>query len=928
MRAAFIALAFSCSVDAFGIAPSILTQNGGKTCGLSATRYDTVSQPNMRRPDAFQDARQYNGFQPDARRYDGFQPSTRRQTIIAGNWKLNPSSASEAINLLKLLASNFMNHRTPQSAMDNEPEVVVFPPFPYLELALNELRGTGIKVGAQNIGLEMEGPFTGEVAPSMISSLGCDYVMLGHSERRLLYDESDVEINRKVLISLREPNLNVILCVGETLEEYENKLLSSIVDMQLKAALNGVYPGDLRRIVIAYEPVWAIGTGKVATPDQAQAAHLAVRQSLSELYGPEAAQDIRIQYGGSVKADNVDALMAMPDVDGALVGGASLTADSFTRIVDGGSSQVQPGVPQSRPKELTAREVIPCKNVLGESPVWSVRDQSLYWISAPEEEVWKWNLRDAPYRRLVGTTLGCVALKEGERDAVVLAGEKAFLSLTMSEGSGDYATGPSIICERPEQAEATRPNDGRVDRQGRMVFGMYNNYHRSGSSAGENTCSLYRLNEDLEVESLMDYKYRVSNCISFNDYGDIMYFCDTPTRKIYAFDYPTQRGGKLSNRRLVWTMPSDLPGGPDGAQVDAEGFLWVALSGAGRVVRISPNTGSIDFVVHLPVKSPTSCTFGGPDLDELFITTRGPDGGGIYRVKMPGIRGLVEPEFRVNPNIRPLNGQGVAQWSERNMYNSDMQYRNDPYYDPVGPRDRYDSYSSTGSGGRSLSPRYDSPRGSDSNSRYSSSLDPYSTPSRSSTRYSDTPAQMVPTKSSFSTPNDKSRGQQRSLVSFEQYMKQRKGKPDGPKLVSGHQNQEARGRGMKTPAYTSRSTPYDDRYEERYNRFDRFEEQGKSPNFFAPEARSKLTPAKSSFSTVNQVTHPHERSLLSFEQYMQKRRETGDAYAPQQAARGAASRRDSFTAMTQDQTSKAYRRAHSDLVTFEEYIKNRNMGQL
>lgn len=362
------------------------------------------------------------------------------------------------------------------------------------------------------------------------------------------------------------------------------------------------------------------------------------------MFGDEAAGSVRIQYGGSVNPGNVESLMAMPDVDGALVGGASLTADSFTRITDGG---VIPGLICSRPQEMTAIECLTTKNVLGESPVWSVRDQALYWISAPEEEVWTWNLKDPPYRRLVGTTLGCVAIAGGsEKGSIVLAGERAFLKMTMSPSSTDFATGAEILCDRPEQTEATRPNDGRVDRQGRFVFGMYNNYHRVGASAGENNAGLYRLNDQLELESLLDYKYRVSNCICFPAEGDMIFFCDTPTRKLYAFDYPREQGGKLTNRRLVWTMPPDLPGGPDGAQVDAQGCIWMALSGAGQVVRVNPSIGAVDVIVHLPVKSPTSVTFGGQDLDELFITTRGPDGGGLYRVKMPwGIKGLAEPEF-------------------------------------------------------------------------------------------------------------------------------------------------------------------------------------------------------------------------------------------------------------------------------------------
>lgn len=583
---------------------------------------------------------------------DSFTGASRRTPIIAGNWKLNPSSVEDAINLLKLLSSNFEYHRgaasTSTSGDDCEAEVVIFPPMPFLAVAISELDGTGIKVGAQNIGLEEKGAFTGETAASMVRSLGCDYVMLGHSERRSLYEETDSDINAKVHLCMNQPNLNVILCVGETEEEYENELLRSVVDLQVKKGLMNMKPEDLDRITIAYEPVWAIGTGKVATPEQAQIAHVAVRQTLAEIFGPEAARNVRIQYGGSVTPQSIDDLMKMPDVDGALVGGASLTADSFTRIVDGGTSSTQ-AMNTVRPRELTARECVTTKNVLGESPVWSVKDNCLYWISAPEEEVWAWNLKDAPYRRLTGTMLGCVALQESdEAGKLILAGERAFLSMKMSANTKDFATGASILCERPEQTEATRPNDGRVDRAGRMVFGMYNNYHRSGSSAGENNAGLYRLNSKLEVESLLDYKYRVSNCICFPKEGDTMFFCDTPTRKLYAFDYPKEDGGKLTNRRLVWTMPPNLPGGPDGAQVDAEGCIWMALSGAGRVVRVDPSTGRVDVVVHLPVTSPTSCTFGGPNLDTLFITTRGPDGGGLYRAKMPfGIKGLPEPEFKI-----------------------------------------------------------------------------------------------------------------------------------------------------------------------------------------------------------------------------------------------------------------------------------------
>ena len=176
---------------------------------------------------------------------------------------------------------------------------------------------------------------------------------------------------------------------------------------------------------------------------------------------------------------------------------------------------------------------------------------------------------------------------------------------------------------------------------------MYNQYHRSGATEGANNAGLYRLNSrTLQWEDLLlEYKFRVSNCICFSGDGQTMYFGDTPTRCVYAFDYsPT---GPLTNRRLVWTMPSNLPGGPDGAQVDAQGKLWIAITGAGRVIQLNPENGNVEMVVHLNA-NPTSLTFGGEELDELFITTRAPNGGGLYRLKMPyEVKGLPEPEFKL-----------------------------------------------------------------------------------------------------------------------------------------------------------------------------------------------------------------------------------------------------------------------------------------
>jgi triosephosphate isomerase len=252
--------------------------------------------------------------------------------VIAGNWKLNPKTITEASQLLKLLHANFVNHRTPAQL---DVEVVVFPPFPFLLEALLVLQGSGIKVGAQNVALQTSGAYTGEVSASMVRSIGVDYVMLGHSERRAIFGESDADINKKIHLCLAEPGLGIILCVGETEDEYESKLLASVCDVQIRKGLKGVGITDLSRIIIAYEPVWAIGTGKVATPEQAQVAHTVIRKTLADMYGYQAADSVRIQYGGSVNPENVDSLMNMPDVDGALVGGASLTADSFTRIVDG-----------------------------------------------------------------------------------------------------------------------------------------------------------------------------------------------------------------------------------------------------------------------------------------------------------------------------------------------------------------------------------------------------------------------------------------------------------------------------------------------------------------------------------------------------------------------------------------------------------------
>jgi triosephosphate isomerase len=215
---------------------------------------------------------------------------------------------------------------------ENRLTIAVCPPFPYLSLVAEVLRGSSVALGAQNMYFEKEGAFTGEVSPTMLLDVGCRYVILGHSERRHKLGEDDVFISRKVQAALAA-GLSVILCVGETLQEREANRTEAILDAQLTGGLAGVQPAIMNRVVIAYEPVWAIGTGRHASPQQAQEAHAFLRRRVSELYSTEIAHALTVQYGGSVKPDNAASLLGQPDVDGALVGGASLQADQFQAIV-------------------------------------------------------------------------------------------------------------------------------------------------------------------------------------------------------------------------------------------------------------------------------------------------------------------------------------------------------------------------------------------------------------------------------------------------------------------------------------------------------------------------------------------------------------------------------------------------------------------
>jgi triosephosphate isomerase (TIM) len=248
-----------------------------------------------------------------------------RKPVIAGNWKMYKTigEAVETVLALKPLVANA-----------NHCEVVVAPVFTALKIVADRLEGSNIGVAAQNCSTEVEeGAHTGEVAAFMVSDAGARYVIVGHSERRQLYFETDSMINRKCQAGLAA-DLSVILCVGESLEQREQGTAERVVSGQLSGGLSGLTASDLDRIIVAYEPVWAIGTGRTATPEQAQEIHAFIRRVFAERYSDQVAKDVRILYGGSVKPDNVAGLMSQEDIDGALVGGASLKAESFAQIVN------------------------------------------------------------------------------------------------------------------------------------------------------------------------------------------------------------------------------------------------------------------------------------------------------------------------------------------------------------------------------------------------------------------------------------------------------------------------------------------------------------------------------------------------------------------------------------------------------------------
>lgn len=248
-----------------------------------------------------------------------------RKPVIAGNWKMY-KLLSEAVDTALALK--------PLVANANHCDVVVAPVFTAIKTVADRLEGSNIKVAGQNCAVQNEfGAHTGEIAPLMLKDVGCSHVIIGHSERRQFYGETDDSVNIKTKAALAA-GLTAIVCVGEILAEREAGNAESVVKLQLTKGLNNLTVADLNRIIIAYEPVWAIGTGKTATPEQAQDMHAAVRRMVAETHGAEVAESVRILYGGSVKPDNIATLMSQPDVDGALVGGASLEAESFAKIVN------------------------------------------------------------------------------------------------------------------------------------------------------------------------------------------------------------------------------------------------------------------------------------------------------------------------------------------------------------------------------------------------------------------------------------------------------------------------------------------------------------------------------------------------------------------------------------------------------------------
>lgn len=248
-----------------------------------------------------------------------------RRPFITGNWKLNPQTKDEAVSLAADIAAKI----TPDSP---DAEVALFVPYVFLEAAMGAVSDK-IQIGAEGVCPEMKGAFTGAVSTTMLDSIGVKWALAGHSERRVIFGESDEYINGQCL-KLIEQGMSVMLCIGESESEYDANLAGAVCAVQLKKGLAGISKEQMSRVAIAYEPVWAIGTGKVATPEVAQSVHAACRNILTEMYDQVTGDATRILYGGSVTPESVDDLMSQPDIDGALVGGASLDSEKFGRIIN------------------------------------------------------------------------------------------------------------------------------------------------------------------------------------------------------------------------------------------------------------------------------------------------------------------------------------------------------------------------------------------------------------------------------------------------------------------------------------------------------------------------------------------------------------------------------------------------------------------
>jgi triosephosphate isomerase len=247
-----------------------------------------------------------------------------RNPIIGGNWKMNKGTPSEAIEMLEELISLVKK-------IDSV-DIVIVPPFTVLFSAIQTVKNTNIMVGAQNMYYEEKGAFTGEVSPVFLKELGCKYVILGHSERRDIFNESDDLINKKLKKALKA-GLNPIVCIGEHLEERETGRTKDVIENQFKLTFKDLKSEELNRVTIAYEPIWAIGTGKTATPEQAEEIHIFIRELIASIYGKNTAETIRIQYGGSIKPTNAKEIFKKENIDGGLVGGASLQSKSLYEII-------------------------------------------------------------------------------------------------------------------------------------------------------------------------------------------------------------------------------------------------------------------------------------------------------------------------------------------------------------------------------------------------------------------------------------------------------------------------------------------------------------------------------------------------------------------------------------------------------------------